>query len=171
MISLHHDTAIGPLTLHSDGRSLTGLYFESPRYPVPEARPGADAILDRVRLQLDAYFAGALTAFDLPLNPKGTAFQKQCWQALRAIPYGATRSYGQQATAIGNPKAQRAVGLANGRNPISIIVPCHRVVGASGALRGYGGGIDRKRYLLALEAGTPAADYHAEIAFAGARQV
>lgn len=168
MIFAIHDTDIGPLTLHSDGAALTGLYFESPRYPAPEARAGADAILDTARRQLDAYFQGALTHFDLPLNPHGTPFQKRCWDALLAIPYGATRSYGEQAAAIGRPKAQRAVGLANGRNPISIIVPCHRVIGAGGALTGYGGGVDKKRFLLALEQRARAADYKAETAIAGA---
>ncbi len=169
MIRLHHDTAIGRLELHSNGAALTGLYFENPRYPAPAAQPGVDAVLDRARRQLDAYFAGALQRFDVPLSPRGTPFQQACWQALLAIPYGATRSYAAQAAAIGNPKAQRAVGLANGRNPISVIVPCHRVIGAGGALTGYGGGVARKRFLLRLEQGLTA-DYQAETAFADAPQ-
>lgn len=101
--------------------------------------------------QLGAYFAGELTSFDLDLELVGTEFQRRVWEALRTIPYGETRSYGEIALQIGAPGAFRAVGLANGRNPIGIIVPCHRVIGASGALTGYGGGLDRKRALLDLE--------------------
>jgi methylated-DNA-[protein]-cysteine S-methyltransferase len=109
--------------------------------------------LDTVRKQLDAYFAGKLRAFDVALAPKGTPFQQKVWAALLTIPYGATRSYGQQAAAVGNPAASRAVGLANGRNPISVIIPCHRVIGANGSLTGYGGGMERKQLLLDLEQG------------------
>ena len=101
--------------------------------------------------QLSDYFAGRLTSFDLPVTMTGTAFQRLVWSALREIPYGTTVSYGELAARIGRPSAARAVGLANGRNPISIIVPCHRVVGSDGSLTGYGGGLERKRYLLALE--------------------
>jgi methylated-DNA-[protein]-cysteine S-methyltransferase len=101
--------------------------------------------------QLDEYFAGERTEFDLPLNPAGTPFQRRVWDALKTIPYGEIRSYGEIAEQIGRPGAARAVGLANGRNPISIVVPCHRVIGASGALTGYGGGLERKQYLLDLE--------------------
>jgi methylated-DNA-[protein]-cysteine S-methyltransferase len=104
--------------------------------------------------QLAAYFAGELVTFDVRLRLEGTSFQQQVWAGLLEIPYGATTSYGDLATRIGNPKASRAVGLANGRNPIAIIVPCHRVIGSSGSLTGYGGGLDRKRSLLDLEAGT-----------------
>ena len=103
--------------------------------------------------QLDAYFAGELTAFDVPLDMRGTAFQRQVWEALLTIPYGETRSYGEIAAAIGAPTASRAVGAANGSNPVSIIVPCHRVIGANGRLTGYGGGVHRKDALLALESG------------------
>ncbi|HEY2768292.1 MAG TPA: methylated-DNA--[protein]-cysteine S-methyltransferase [Solirubrobacteraceae bacterium] len=106
--------------------------------------------------QLDAYFAGELRDFDLELAPAGTSFQQQVWSALRAIPYGETASYGEIAHAVGQPGAARAVGGANNRNPIAIIIPCHRVIGAGGSLTGYGGGLGRKRTLLALEAGTPA---------------
>ncbi len=102
--------------------------------------------------QLQAYLAGELQEFDLPLDPTGTPFQMQVWKALRAIPYGETRSYVGIANAIGAPKAVRAVGGANGRNPIPIVVPCHRVIGANGALTGFGGGIEIKKFLLALEA-------------------
>jgi methylated-DNA-[protein]-cysteine S-methyltransferase len=119
--------------------------------------PGADWVEDAARFeearrQLDEYFAGHRAEFDLPLSPRGTAFQREVWAALQTIPYGEVRSYGQIAAQIGRPGASRAVGLANGRNPISVIVPCHRVIGASGALTGYGGGLPRKRLLLDLEA-------------------
>jgi methylated-DNA-[protein]-cysteine S-methyltransferase len=153
MISTIHESPVGPLTLHSNGAALTGLEFENPRYALQSSPTGADRILDAARRQLDQYFAGKLHVFDLPLAALGTPFQRRVWAALLNIPYGLTRSYSQQAAAIGNPKAVRAVGLANGRNPISIVVPCHRVIGASGALTGYGGGTDRKRQLLDLEQG------------------
>lgn len=152
-ISTVYDSPCGPLTLISNGAALTDLQFENPRYPYTPAPPGSDAILDKARRQLDQYFAGRLRVFELPLAPKGTPFQQRVWQALLAIPYGATRSYGQQAVAIGSPQASRAVGLANGRNPISIIIPCHRVIGSKGALTGYGGGMERKQLLLDLERG------------------
>jgi methylated-DNA-[protein]-cysteine S-methyltransferase len=109
-----------------------------------------DAFADVVT-QLDAYFAGTLAEFDVDLRLDGTEFQRRVWAALQTIPYGETRSYGQIAAHIGSPAASRAIGLANGRNPISIIVPCHRVIGSSGSLTGYGGGIERKRALLELE--------------------
>ena len=102
--------------------------------------------------QLRAYFAGELRDFDLPLAPRGTAFQQSVWDALLEIPYGATTTYSELAATIGRPSACRAVGAANGRNPLAVIVPCHRVIGAAGALTGYGGGLERKRMLLALEA-------------------
>ena len=108
-------------------------------------------MLDRAAEQLREYFDGTRRVFDLPLAPEGTAFQRIAWRALEAIPYAETRSYGEQARAIGRPAASRAVGAANGKNPISIIVPCHRVIGASGDLTGYGGGMDAKRWLLAHE--------------------
>jgi methylated-DNA-[protein]-cysteine S-methyltransferase len=111
----------------------------------------ADGILAEARAQLEAYFAGERTTFELPIAPEGTEFQKQVWNALRAIPFGGTISYGELARRIGDPKAMRAVGAANGRNPIPIIVPCHRVIGADGSLTGFGGGLDRKRWLLAHE--------------------
>ncbi len=153
MISTVHESPVGPLTLISNGAALTDVQFENPRYAYTPAPAGNDAILDAARRQLDQYFAGKLRAFDLPLAPQGTAFQQRVWQALLTIPYGMTRSYGQQAAAIGSPQASRAVGLANGRNPISIIIPCHRVIGANGSLTGYGGGMERKQLLLELEQG------------------
>ena len=107
----------------------------------------------RAAEQLDAYFAGELRDFDVPLDMRGTPFQRRVWQALLSIPYGETRSYGEIAAAIGAPSASRAVGAANGNNPVSIIVPCHRVIGANGRLTGYGGGVHRKDALLALESG------------------
>ncbi len=153
MISCTHESPVGPLTLHSNGVALTGVEFHEPRYPLAPSPPGEDAVLALARRELDAYFAGRLRAFTIALAPRGTPFQLKVWAALRAIPYGATRTYGQQALVIGQPKAVRAVGLANGKNPISIIVPCHRVIGASGALTGFGGGLDRKQALLDLEQG------------------
>jgi methylated-DNA-[protein]-cysteine S-methyltransferase len=120
--------------------------------------PGADwqrddAAFGQARAQLGAYFAGRLTRFDLELAPRGTAFQRQVWQALTEIPPGTTIAYGELARRIGRPSASRAVGAANGANPLPIVVPCHRVIGASGALTGFAGGLDTKRFLLALERG------------------
>lgn len=143
---------LGELLLTGDGTALTGLFMSPYRIP-PEVSWARDAAaFGPAVAQLAAYFAGELTDFDLPLAPRGTAFQRQVWSALQEIPYGVTESYGGLAARVGNPKASRAVGLANGRNPISIVIPCHRVIGASGSLTGYGGGLDRKRMLLALEA-------------------
>ncbi len=127
-----------------------------------DPRPGSDApttsptaaqqqLLDSTMHQLGEYFAGTRTEFDLPLDPQGTAFQRAAWDVLRSIPYGTTMTYGQQAVALGDPNKARAVGAANGRNPIGIIVPCHRVVGASGALTGFAGGLDAKAWLLEHE--------------------
>ncbi len=139
------DTPIGPVTLEGTGSAVTGLRFGAlgPNCP--------DALLLEAARQLDEYFAGARREFSLPLLPRGTEFQRRVWRALETIPYGETRSYGGVAAAIGNPKAARAVGMANNRNPISIIIPCHRVIGAGGGLVGYGGGLDAKEFLLALE--------------------
>jgi methylated-DNA-[protein]-cysteine S-methyltransferase len=152
------DSPLGPLTLRAEDGVLSGLYMTEHRHGPASDALGArdDAGLPAVREQLAAYFAGSLRVFDLPLAMCGTAFQQRVWAALREIPYGETTSYGQLAAAIGRPSAVRAVGLANGRNPVSIVVPCHRVVGAGGALTGYGGGVERKRALLDLERGTPA---------------
>ncbi|HEY7142619.1 MAG TPA: methylated-DNA--[protein]-cysteine S-methyltransferase [Streptosporangiaceae bacterium] len=144
---------VGPITLLASGGALTGLYLSEQRYP-PDPRlfgERDDAPFAAAARQLESYFDGALTSFDLPLALAGTPFQQRVWAALQAIPYGTTVSYGQLADQLGKPSAARAVGLANGRNPVSIVVPCHRVVGSDGSLTGYGGGMDRKRYLLGLE--------------------
>ena len=141
---------VGDLTLTEENGALTGLYFG---WRSLEGEEGLTALLERASRQLEEYFAGKRKQFDLPLSLRGTEFQRQVWAALRDIPYGETRSYGQIAQAVGRPKAVRAVGMANHRNPISIIVPCHRVVGADGSLTGYGGGLENKKFLLALERG------------------
>ena len=151
------DSPIGELLLTSDGRSLTRIHM-LPRGAALH-RPAAHwrrdpAALDDAELQLREYFAGRRTEFDLPLAPEGTPFQRRVWEALREIPYGTTVSYGELARRVGHPDGARAVGAANGRNPIAIVIPCHRVIGAGGALVGYGGGLDRKRVLLELEAAT-----------------
>jgi methylated-DNA-[protein]-cysteine S-methyltransferase len=145
---------LGELLLLSDGEALTGLYLEGHRGgPVPGSGwRRDDGPFRAVRAQLEAYFAGDLRTFDVPVTLGGTDFQRQVWSELQRVPYGATASYGELAARLGRPSAARAVGAANGRNPISIIVPCHRVVGADGALTGYAGGLERKRWLLAWEA-------------------
>lgn len=146
------DSPIGPLTLAGQGYALTNVLMADHAH-----RPSqTDWVLDQEAFpaavdQLGAYFAGELSHFELQLDLRGTGFQQRVWQALRTIPYGETRSYRDIAEQIGAPTAARAVGLANGRNPISIIVPCHRVIGASGRLVGYGGGLARKQALLELE--------------------
>lgn len=157
----HLDSPIGPLLLAASDRGLRALYMSRQRHvPVaPEANWKAVTrtdraqfdLLERAATQLAAYFAGTRDTFDLPLDLEGTAFQKSVWAGLCTIGFGETISYGELARRIGNPKAVRAVGLANGRNPVSIVVPCHRVIGADGSMTGYGGGIDRKVYLLGLE--------------------
>lgn len=153
----YSDSPLQPLLLTSDGAALTGLFLvahkngpevEAAWVQNDEAAPFAEA-----KRQLAAYFAGELTAFDLPLAPTGTAFQRRVWDELRRVPHGQTVSYGELARRIGSPNACRAVGAANGRNPLCIIVPCHRVVGANGKLIGYAGGMPRKETLLALERG------------------
>lgn len=146
------DSPVGPLTLAGRGGRLMHLRMVDQTYEPSRAdwHPDDGAFPDAVE-QLWAYFAGELTAFDLELELVGTAFQRRVWEALLTIPYGETRSYGEIARQIGAPGAFRAVGLANGHNPIGIIVPCHRVIGTNGSLTGYGGGLDRKRMLLSLE--------------------
>ena len=146
---------IGTLVLTGDGTAVTGCFMTGPdlRPPALEGlEPDDGSLADAVR-QLDEFFAGARREFDLPLAPHGTDFQLRVWAQLRTIPYGTTCTYADVARGIGATNGFRAVGLANGRNPISIIVPCHRVIGADGSLTGYGGGIERKRFLLDLEAG------------------
>jgi methylated-DNA-[protein]-cysteine S-methyltransferase len=148
------DSPIGRLLLTSDGTALTGLYMEPSRKAQCTDGWAEDvtvAPLAATVRQLTEYFDGARREFDLPLRLQGTMFQTRVWRELTEIPYGQTWSYGQLAKRIDKPSASRAVGLANGRNPISILVPCHRVIGADGSLTGYGGGIERKRWLLAHE--------------------
>lgn len=144
------ETKIGLLTITEEEGAITEVLFgkvgEDQMF-LAEATP----ILQETEKQLAEYFAGIRKAFDLPLAPEGTDFQKSVWQALQQIPYGETRSYKEIATAVGNPKASRAVGMANNRNPISIVIPCHRVIGANGKLVGYGGGLGIKEALLQLE--------------------
>jgi methylated-DNA-[protein]-cysteine S-methyltransferase len=158
MIRYDYQSPIGVLALVADDGALRGLFFENGKHggPPSDAQPGTNAIVDATRKQLDAYFAGRGKTFDLPLAPDGTDFQKRVWRALATIPFGETRSYGEVAAMIGAPRASRAVGAANGRNAIPVIVPCHRVIGADGSLTGFGGGMERKRFLLALEGGEPA---------------
>ena len=148
---------VGPLTLVASARGLRALLWPEERegrVRVDEATgagPGADAILATAREQLDEYFAGERTEFDVPLDPVGTDFQLEAWRVLRTIPYGHTITYGEQAMRLGGAEKSRAVGAANGRNPISIIVPCHRVVGSTGKLTGFAGGLDTKAWLLRHE--------------------
>jgi methylated-DNA-[protein]-cysteine S-methyltransferase len=152
---------VGELVLAASGAALTGVYFNPSRHGPPptegagcvedDGRGLAGGVLARAGQQLGEYFAGTRTTFDIPLDAPGTAFQRRVWDALRAIPYGTTLSYGELARRLGDVRATRAVGAANGKNPIPIIVPCHRVVGANGALTGFGGGLDRKRWLLEHE--------------------
>ncbi|MER6390731.1 methylated-DNA--[protein]-cysteine S-methyltransferase [Streptomyces sp. NPDC059382] len=150
----------GPLTLVATDGVLSGLYMVGQRHRPAEESFGervapTEAPFPEVVRQLTAYFAGELSEFTLPLRMEGTDFQRSVWEQLVRIPYGETWSYGQLADKLGKPGASRAVGLANGRNPIGIIVPCHRVIGASGGMTGYGGGVERKVKLLAFESGAP----------------
>ncbi len=144
---------IGDLTLVADDGHLVGLHMDSRKHaPDPQALGERDdGVLPQARCQLAEYFAGHRTDFDLPLAAVGNAFEQRVWALLREIPYGQTRSYGDLARALGDVNLSQAVGAANGRNPIGIVVPCHRVIGADGSLVGYAGGLDRKRFLLALE--------------------
>lgn len=150
------ESPVGPLLLMSDGTSLTGLHTDNDKHrPAIQSdwiRDASVAPFAQTIAQLRAYFDGALTEFDLPLAPQGTEFQMTVWRELCHIPFGETISYAELARRIGRPKASRAVGHSNARNPISIIVPCHRVIGTDKSLTGYAGGLDRKRMLLALEA-------------------
>jgi methylated-DNA-[protein]-cysteine S-methyltransferase len=149
------DSPIGPLQLTAEEGVLTHLFMDAQRHApaVSSAWREDRAGLARVIDQLDAYFAGELTDFDVPVRPAGTGFQRAVWAALETVPYGETRSYGAIAAQVGRPSASRAVGQANGRNPIAIVIPCHRVIGSGGSLTGYGGGLDRKQWLLAHERG------------------
>ena len=148
------NTPLGPMLLARTEKGLAGVWFEGQKHhpaPIAAAHRPDDALLRRAGDQLLAYFAGEAHVFDVPLDLQGTAFQRAVWQALLAIPGGETRSYGEIAKALGSASAVRAVGGAVGRNPVSVIVPCHRVVGSDGSLTGYAGGVERKRALLALE--------------------
>jgi methylated-DNA-[protein]-cysteine S-methyltransferase len=149
---------LGSILLTADGSALSGLYFEGQRYA---PRPAADwvrrddlPVFAQARAWLDAYFAARQPAVDVPLAPKGTPFQRAVWQQIARIPSGQTITYAELARRSGNASAVRAAGAATGRNPISLVIPCHRVVGSDGSLTGYAGGLERKRRLLALEAGT-----------------
>lgn len=147
------DSPLGGLTVVADGDALTGLYFPGhQRRPDPATfGPLVHTGFEETARQLAEYFAGERTGFDLPLAPHGGEFEQRVWGLLRTIPYGETRSYGDLARELGEAGLAQAVGTANGRNPISVVVPCHRVVGADGSLTGYAGGLDRKRFLLELE--------------------
>jgi methylated-DNA-[protein]-cysteine S-methyltransferase len=153
----YYDSPLGQMLLVAGDTALTGLHFIDEKYypgiaaawqQTPDAK-----MIARARRQLDEYFGGTRIAFELPVEPEGTAFQCGVWRELQRIPYGTTISYGTLAQRIGKPSASRAVGAANGRNPISILIPCHRVIGANGDLTGYAGGMARKNALLRLEAG------------------
>lgn len=151
-----YESPLGPVLLAAGKAGLAGLWFEGQKHWPGEAgnwqRDDGHPVLVQAMRQLDDYFAGRRAAFDLPLDlSRGTAFQARVWQALRQIPAGATVSYSALAVAIGAPSAVRAVGAAVGRNPVSVVVPCHRVLGAGGALTGYAGGLERKNALLRLE--------------------
>lgn len=148
------ETPIGRMTLFSDGEALCAIDLPEARRPrgVDARCVRNPALFDAARAQLGEYFVGQRQTFDLPLAPRGTTFQMRVWDALCTIPYGQTISYAELAQRVGNPRASRAVGLANGANPIAPIIPCHRVIGANGSLTGYGGGMSAKRFLLDLEA-------------------
>jgi len=153
-----HDSPVGPLLLAADDDGLRLIEFFESRHRIKrddEWHEGDHAVLDLARRQLDEYFRGERHQFDLPLAPRGTPFQREVWQALATIPYGGTISYAQLAMQVSRPKAMRAVGAANGRNPLPIVLPCHRVIGADGSLTGFGGGLPTKQFLLALEGAVP----------------
>ena len=147
------DTPVGQMALAGEGDAISRLYL--PGLPLPRLASRETPLLARVREELLEYLAGARRDFDLPLAPQGTPFQQRVWAALREIPYGQTRSYRELALAAGSPRGYRAVGMANHRNPIPILIPCHRVVGADGSLTGYAGGLELKRKLLELEGALP----------------
>ncbi|MDR1489384.1 MAG: methylated-DNA--[protein]-cysteine S-methyltransferase [Desulfovibrio sp.] len=155
-----YDSPVGRLCLVEEDEALTGLSFvrEDPAEMLraaPEPVSPESRLLAAACVQLGEYFAGRRGVFDLPLDPRGTDFQREVWEALRAIPFGETRSYAQVAAAVGRPRAFRAVGSANNKNPVGIIIPCHRVIGSDGSLVGYAAGLERKRFLLDLEAASP----------------
>jgi methylated-DNA-[protein]-cysteine S-methyltransferase len=148
------DSPVEPLLLAADQRGLKLIEFHTPRHPMSrlaEWSEGDNAVLQATRAQLGEYFSGTRKHFDLPLAPQGTPFQQEVWHTLATIPYGQTISYAQLAQRVGKPTAMRAVGAANGRNPLPIVLPCHRVIGADGSLTGFGGGLPTKQFLLELE--------------------
>jgi methylated-DNA-[protein]-cysteine S-methyltransferase len=152
------DTPVGPLVLAASAGGLHAIEFQPSRYPVARDgtwREGDHPILRQAATELGEYFAGRRRTFDLALAPRGTAFQQAVWRTLATIPYGETISYTELAARVGRPSAARAVGAANGRNPLPIVLPCHRVIGASGSLTGFGGGLPTKRFLLELEGALP----------------
>ena len=153
-----HESPVGPLLIAASDAGVHAIEFNAPRHALKrDARwcEGVHPVLDAIAAQLDEYFAGSRTSFDLPLAPEGTDFQRMVWHALATIPFGATCTYADIAARIGKPTAVRAVGAANGRNPIPIVLPCHRVIGADGSLTGFGGGLPTKRFLLELEGAIP----------------
>lgn len=153
------DSPVGPLLLAASDAGLHAIEFHDARHPVKRGddwHEGNHPLLREAERQLREYFAGKRRSFDLPLAPKGTPFQREVWQALASIPYGSTSSYGELAARVGRPSASRAVGAANGRNPLPIVLPCHRVIGADGSLTGFGGGLPTKQFLLKLEGALPA---------------
>lgn len=154
----HVDSPVGALLIAGDDAGLQLIEFHAPRHPMSGAdrwREGDNAVLRQAQLQLAEYFAGRRRGFDLPLAPRGTAFQRQVWWELANIPFGNTISYADLAMRVGRPTATRAVGAANGRNPLPIVLPCHRVIGADGSLTGFGGGLPTKQFLLQLEGALP----------------
>ncbi len=162
MILYHYiDSPVAPLLLAADELGLCLVEFHRPRHPMARGQDwseGDNATLHAARAQLEEYFAGTRTRFELPLAPLGTPFQKQVWHTLAGIPYGQTISYAQLARRVNRPTAMRAVGAANGRNPLPIVLPCHRVIGKDGSLTGFGGGLPTKQFLLQLEGAWPRAD-------------
>lgn len=156
----HIDSPVGRLLLVADETALRVIEFENPRHPIapsPQWRAGDNAVIRRAAQQLAEYFLGQRQQFDLPLAPTGTPFQRQVWNTLAGIAYGQTISYAQLAQRVAKPTAMRAVGAANGRNPLPIVLPCHRVIGADGSLTGFGGGLPTKQFLLQLEGALPPA--------------
>jgi methylated-DNA-[protein]-cysteine S-methyltransferase len=151
----HFDTPVGTMLAIATDDAITDLHIVSGKYVPKIDEQWIDspklAVFLQLRQELGEYFAGKRKSFDVKLAPEGTEFQRAAWKALTKIPFGQTRTYGEQAAAIGKPKAVRAIGAANGRNPIAIVVPCHRVIGANGTLTGYAGGLDKKEFLLKLE--------------------
>lgn len=157
----HIDSPVGPLLIAAADDGLRAIEFHAPRHIVPRRdgwREGGHALIDAAHRQLDEYFDRRRETFDVPLAPEGTPFQRQVWLTLATIPYGATISYTELAARVGRPTATRAVGAANGRNPLPIVLPCHRIIGSNGSLVGFGGGLPTKQFLLELEGALPHRD-------------